>query len=108
MRSSAFLSVILGLLIASGCLGSIGDGETEPASGQVPGGENRMPSGMSGGRDPAAPVKPGGATPPVFSCDRAQAPDELPLPRLSRTELGNTLRFAIKLAVPNDATAIWN
>jgi hypothetical protein len=47
------------------------------------------------------------AAAPVFTCDASAKPDELALPRLSRGELERTLRFAIKLAVPADADAIW-
>jgi hypothetical protein len=48
------------------------------------------------------------AAPPQFSCDSAADPVELPLPRLSRTQLANTLRFAITRALPEEATAIWD
>jgi Protein of unknown function (DUF1592)/Protein of unknown function (DUF1588)/Protein of unknown function (DUF1585) len=43
----------------------------------------------------------------LFTCDGAAKPDELALPRLSRAELESTLRFAITLANPQDAEAIW-
>ena len=60
-------------------------------------------AGTTAGGPPFVP----GQRPPVFSCDASAQPDELPLPRLSRTQLENTLRFAIRLAVPNEESAIW-
>jgi hypothetical protein len=44
---------------------------------------------------------------PVFSCATGATPAELPLPRLTRTQLQNALQFALQLANPADATAIW-
>lgn len=43
----------------------------------------------------------------LFACNEAAKPDELPLPRLSRAELENTLKFAVALANPDDAEEIW-
>ncbi len=61
-----------------------------------------------GNDNPTAPLKPGEAAPLIFSCDSSAQPDELALPRLSRMELQHTLQFAIVMAAPDDATAIWN
>jgi hypothetical protein len=58
--------------------------------------------------DRGSPVpRPGEPAPPVFSCDESAEPDELPLPRLSRAQLENTLRFAVERALPAQAEAIW-
>lgn len=86
-----------------GCRGSVADspGKTAPPpDGQTPNGD------LDGGavNPPERTVVP---APARFSCDGTATPDELPLPRLSRRQLENTLRFAIALAVPSDATAIW-
>jgi hypothetical protein len=48
------------------------------------------------------------AQPLAFSCDPTAVAAELPLPRLTRSQLQNSLQFAIRLALPADATAIWN
>jgi hypothetical protein len=58
--------------------------------------------------NPSMPVPPGQAAPPQFTCDPMAAPDELGLPRLSRTQLSATLQFAISQALPADATTVWN
>ncbi|HVU51852.1 MAG TPA: DUF1588 domain-containing protein [Polyangia bacterium] len=72
-------------------------------------GPGTVPAGTAG--SPAAatfdPKDPDAPAPPLFACDASAAPPELPLPRLSRVQLGNTLRFAIRLAVPAEADAIW-
>ncbi|WP_236069406.1 DUF1592 domain-containing protein [Citreicoccus inhibens] len=67
------------------------------------------PSHHTGGDDPTPPatsdsVRP---APAKFSCDANAVPADLPLPRLSRTQLMNSLRFAIARALPNEADAIW-
>jgi hypothetical protein len=93
--SSRVLSVLLvGLLGA--CTASIGpkQGAGEPAAAG---------SAAGGG----AGFVPGAPAPAAFSCDGAAVPDELPLPRLSHGELERTLRFALELALPSDAQAIW-
>lgn len=46
--------------------------------------------------------------PPVFTCDEAAEPPDLPLPRLSRAQLENTLRFAVRLALPEEEAAVWS
>jgi hypothetical protein len=43
----------------------------------------------------------------MFTCEPSAIPDELPLPRLTRVQLQNTLQFALEKADPADATAIW-
>ena len=53
------------------------------------------------------PQNPDAPAAPLFACDSSTAAPELPLPRLSRVQLGNTLRFAIRLASPTEADAIW-
>jgi hypothetical protein len=44
---------------------------------------------------------------PVFSCNASAVPQELPLPRLTKVQLQNTLQVDIQLADPTDAAAIW-
>jgi hypothetical protein len=56
---------------------------------------------------PFDPKNPDAPTAPLFACDPSAAAPELPLPRLSRVQLGNTLRLAIGLALPAEADAIW-
>jgi hypothetical protein len=77
--------------------------------GTSPGGTTPGGGGASGA---TGVVQPRGATiaaaPPRFSCDAAATPDELPLPRLSRNQLGSTLRFAVARAIPAEADAIWS
>jgi hypothetical protein len=70
----------------------------------------RNGSGTNGGAGstPNEPFVPGKPAPPVFSCDPSAQPTELPLPRLSRAQLEGTLRFAIRLALPNEESEIWN
>jgi hypothetical protein len=64
--------------------------------------------GPGSGPDGAKPpFVPGEAAPAVFSCDPSAKPAELPLPRLSRVQLESTLRFAIRLALPQDEDEIW-
>jgi hypothetical protein len=76
---------------------SSGSGVAATAGGPVTGGAG----GSSATKGPDAPASP------LFACDASAQPAELPLPRLSRVELGNTLRFAIQLALPAEADAIW-
>jgi hypothetical protein len=76
-----------------------------PAGGAPPGGGGSGSAGAGAVQPPGATIA---AAPPRFSCDAAGTPDELPLPRLSRNQLGNTLRFAIARAIPAEADAIWN
>jgi hypothetical protein len=87
------------------CRGAItgpGQGATAPASA----GGAAVPS-TSGAGGASSPTSYDGPAPPVFACDAAAQPAELPLPRLSRVELGNTLQFAIRLALPADADGVW-
>jgi hypothetical protein len=64
--------------------------------------------GSSGNpNDPARPFVPGEPAPALFACDASVQPAELPLPRLSRAQLEGTLRFAIRLALPNEESEIW-
>ncbi|QSQ15699.1 DUF1592 domain-containing protein [Myxococcus landrumensis] len=64
-----------------------------------------------GGDDPDPPSPPASTAvapaPAKFSCDAKAVPADLPLPRLSRTQLMNSLRFAIGRALPKDADALW-
>ena len=69
-----------------------------------PGGDQERDAGPD---DPLRPFVPGQAAAAVFSCDRSAKPPELPLPRLSRTQLESTLRFAIRLALPQEENEIW-
>lgn len=116
--------ILAGLI---GCRGTLGDdgasdlpqgGAADGGSGGGAadggsGGKTSTPTGGSGGEisPPAGGSgSSGGAAapaPPLFSCDSAATPDELPLPRLSRNQLANTLRFAIARAIPTEADAIW-
>lgn len=57
------------------------------------------PSSAETGAVPAAPAQ--------FTCDGSQLPNELPLPRLSRTQLERTLRFAISRALPAESDSVW-
>jgi hypothetical protein len=63
--------------------------------------------GSTGNPDGAQPFVPGEPAPAVFSCNPSAQPEELPLPRLSRAQLESTLRFAIRLALPDEESAIW-
>ncbi|WP_223645759.1 DUF1592 domain-containing protein [Corallococcus sp. EGB] len=67
------------------------------------------PGRHTGGDDPPPPAETGSVRPAParFSCDANAVPSELPLPRLSRTQLMNSLRFAIARALPNEADALW-
>jgi hypothetical protein len=91
------LTVVLAAWLA-GCTGVISD---PGASGSGAG------TGVGNTNGAGRPFSPGQPTAPVFSCDPSAQPDELPLPRLSRTQLENTLRFAVRLALPSDESAIW-
>src|SRR3954447_22861434 len=95
------LTIMLATWLA-GCTGVISDsGASGPGAGAGAGAGAGTTNGGGG------PFVPGQPTAPVFSCDPAAQPEELPLPRLSRTQLENTLRFAVRLALPNDEGAIW-
>jgi hypothetical protein len=85
------------LLVA--CTGTVG----------APHRDGSAASGGSSGNpgDPLRPFVPGEPAPEVFSCDPTAKPDELPLPRLSRAQLESTLRFAIRLLLPNEESSIW-
>jgi hypothetical protein len=73
-----------------------------PSSGY---GGSMLPSGSGGSMLPSGPGKP---APAVFSCDPSARPAELPLPRLSRAQLEGTLRFAIRLALPDEESEVWS
>ncbi|WP_426732878.1 DUF1592 domain-containing protein [Myxococcus faecalis] len=65
--------------------------------------------GGGGGGEPEPPtpsdsIRP---APAKFSCDTSAVPTELPLPRLSRKQLMNSLRSAVDRALPEEADAIW-
>ncbi|NTX07276.1 DUF1588 domain-containing protein [Myxococcus sp. CA040A] len=64
-----------------------------------------------GGNEPDPPppatsdsVRP---APAKFSCDASAVPADLPFPRLSRTQVMNSLRFSLARALPNEADAVW-
>ncbi|WP_437911558.1 DUF1588 domain-containing protein [Sorangium sp. So ce302] len=82
-------ALISALLLPAGCTGT-----------------SASPEGRGGGD--GGQIDPLAAAPAQFSCDTAAVPAELPLPRLSRTQLQGTLQFAIELAAPTEAAAIWN
>ena len=97
------------------CQGVI-DGEVAPEE-RPPGSEDGGTTANAGGpsTDNGGVTGTGGndqgptaEAPPQFSCDSAAEPADLPLPRLSRTQLANTLRFAVTRALPDEATAIWD
>lgn len=89
-------AALLGSLVSLACTGTAARSLPEPNEGGAGGG--------AGGGD----ALPGGPAPELFSCDPLAVPTELPLPRLSRSQLQATLQFAIKLAAPSEASAIWN
>ena len=93
----SFASSAIGLAsLLVACTGTV-DGDGSQAGGDSSG-------------DPNGAVPPfvaGEPAPAVFSCSPSAQPDELPLPRLSRTQLEGTLRFAIRLALPNEESTIW-
>lgn len=85
-------------------------GEQPPPGGIDP--SNPDPQQMQPPPEPPPIVPPAGempvpAAPAVFTCNAAQTPDELPLPRLSRIQYEATLRFAIARANAAQADAIW-
>jgi hypothetical protein len=89
------------------CSGVIGDPAQGPRGTDPSGsaGASSGGGGSTGGRfDPQNPEAP---APPVFACDAAAQPAQLPLPRLSRVQLGNTLKLAVRLALPAEADTIW-
>ncbi|MCY1016091.1 DUF1592 domain-containing protein [Pyxidicoccus sp. MSG2] len=87
------------LLLCAGAVACYGSAEHISPGGDDPAGED----------DPAPPASsvPIPPAPAQFSCDANAVPADLPLPRLSRTQLANSLRFAIARALPNEADAIW-
>jgi Protein of unknown function (DUF1588)/Protein of unknown function (DUF1592) len=97
--------VLAGSLV--GCTGVISDLDQS----------DRGPNGTRSGASPSSgpgstngsfdPKNPDAQAAPVFACDASAEPAELPLPRLSRVQLGNTLRLAIRLALPAEEDAIW-
>jgi hypothetical protein len=97
MRRTALL-LAPGLLLAvlANCDGVIG-----------PAGEGPSPGGGAGAGSSSSPDGGFGPAPPLFSCAPSAVPEELPLPRLTRVQLQNTLQFALQRAVPSDAAAIW-
>ncbi|MCP3097791.1 DUF1592 domain-containing protein [Myxococcus sp. K15C18031901] len=63
-----------------------------------------------GGNEPEPPPSTSESVRPAparFSCDANAVPADLPLPRLSRKQLMNTLRFAVARALPGEADALW-
>jgi hypothetical protein len=100
------LPTIAGLVVFVGCTGVITSPKHDLGAG-AGGGGGSAGSGPGAAGVGAGPPLPGQSAPLVFSCDASAQPDELPLARLSRVQLGNTLRFAIRLALPAEADAIW-
>ncbi|MFP2923729.1 DUF1592 domain-containing protein [Pyxidicoccus sp. 3LG] len=88
------------LLLCAGAVACYGTAEQHgPAGGDdPPGGDEPAPPASS------VPIPP---APAQFSCDENADPADLPLPRLSRTQLANSLRFAIARALPDEADAVW-
>ena len=90
----AWVAVALTTVAAlAACHGQIGverEGKPPPDAGPAPG-------------DGAPP----GPAPTRFACDPTATPADLPLPRLSRTELESTYRAAIGRALPAEADVIW-
>jgi len=100
------LTVVLAAWLA-GCTGVISDldrGERGPNGTGSGASSTGGPGSTNGSFDPKNPDAPAA---PVFACDASAEPPELPLPRLSRVQLGNTLRLAIRLALPAEEDAIW-
>jgi hypothetical protein len=97
-------SLVLTTLLAA-CTGRIGGLDRGGAGGSMPGPPSAPSS--SGGAASFDPRNPDAQAAPLFICDASAQAPELPLPRLSRVELGNTLQFAIRLAAPAEADAIW-
>jgi len=93
----SYIGSIASLLMA--CTGVLGDPQRDGSDAR--GGSSSNPD------DPARPFVPGEPAPAVFSCNSSAVPEELALPRLSRSQLESTLRFAIRLALPNEESAIW-
>src|SRR4051812_40985867 len=87
------------LLVA--CTGAAGTPHRDGEGSQAGGGSSSNPDGA------VPPFVAGEPAPAVFSCNASAQPEELPLPRLSRTQLESTLRFAIRLALPSEENAIW-
>ena len=75
------LAVLAGSLVASGCVGRIGDSSDEDASSKPP------------------------STPTDFVCDVEAAPGALPLRRLSHAQYQNTVRDLMRVALPSEADA---
>lgn len=111
------LAGALTLASLMGCQGTLEEAGSDHAQGGgAVGGSSGMSGNSSSGGGGGEVLPPGGSgssggttapAPTQFSCDGAAIPDELPLPRLSRNQLANTLRFAIARAVPAEADAIW-
>ncbi|HET9932302.1 MAG TPA: DUF1592 domain-containing protein [Polyangiaceae bacterium] len=93
------------------------EGGASTANGAAPGhgGTGGAASGSGGTNGGGKPGSGGGAgldssqpAGPQFTCNSANGSAELPFPRLSRAQLQNTLKFAIRSALPADADRIWN
>src|SRR5258706_13448953 len=93
------LTFVLACWLA-GCTGVISDldqGQRGPNGTRSGASASSGPGSTNGSFDPKNPDAPAA---PVFACDASAEPPELALPRLSRVQLGNTLRIAIRLALP--------
>ncbi|MCA9602646.1 MAG: HRDC domain-containing protein, partial [Myxococcales bacterium] len=90
-RTQAGLRLALGLGVASGlgaCIGTIGDGGQNGAGGP------------SSGTNP-----PYQSATTEFKCDSDLIPDEVPLKRLSKAQLTNTVGDLVRFALPGAAAA---
>jgi hypothetical protein len=80
------LAAVLAAVLASGCIGSIGPGEDSVGGG----------GGGGSNEDPPVPSTD------TFDCEGGLVPDEVPLKRLSRTQLINTVSDLVRFALPGD------
>ena len=104
MKMQSSLVIVLAALVGA-CTAAAGAPGAPDANGMNASGGAPASSGASGGAI-AGEMVPAPAA-PAFSCDSSLKAAELPFPRLSRVQLEGTLRFAIQLALPAEAPAIW-
>jgi Protein of unknown function (DUF1592)/Protein of unknown function (DUF1588)/Protein of unknown function (DUF1595)/Protein of unknown function (DUF1587)/Protein of unknown function (DUF1585) len=110
LRSSNVLlaaSFMVSLAVA-GCTGSVGG--TSGSDTTVGEGGNNANSGGGGVGAGAEPGRPP-VTPLKFTCDVGQAPAEIPMRRLTRTQYANTVRDLLGVTFPasekTQADAVW-
>ncbi|HET9957207.1 MAG TPA: DUF1592 domain-containing protein [Polyangiaceae bacterium] len=87
---------------SSGAQGGGAQGGGAQGSGAQGSGAQGSGGTAAGGQGPTTSAAP------LFSCDPSAKAGELPFPRLSRVQLENTLKFAVRLALPTDADKIWS